>query len=155
MAMSGFINRKALENLWRQVDMDQNGTLDFGEFLSLMFLWTAVGNYKTIFAMGDNAVIVSDAFADIQDLFKTYDKGLLWVSVLLALSLGNSCGVAGHAAIKSVCVYTLSLSHTHTAGKLVLEREEVDDLIANHLAPLAHLMPLSQVRERVLYDIAI
>ena len=97
MAMSGFSNRKALENLWRQVDMDQNGTLDFGEFLSLMFLWTAVGNYKTIFAMGDNAVIVSDAFADIQDLFKTYDKGLLWVSVRLfpSLSLASERGGGG------------------------------------------------------------
>jgi hypothetical protein len=54
--------------------MDQNGTLDFGEFLSLMFLWTAVGEYKTIFTLGENAEIVSDAFADIQDLFKNYDR---------------------------------------------------------------------------------
>jgi Ca2+-binding EF-hand superfamily protein len=74
LALSGFINRKALENVWRQVDMDSNGTLDFGEFLCLMFLWTAIGSYKTIFTLGDNARIVSDAFADIQDLFKSYDK---------------------------------------------------------------------------------
>ena len=31
---------------------DQNGTLDFGEFLCLMFLWTAVGSYQTIFTRG-------------------------------------------------------------------------------------------------------
>ena len=48
--------------------------LDFGEFLCLMFLWTAIGSYKTIFTLGDNARIVSEAFADIQDLFKSYDK---------------------------------------------------------------------------------
>jgi hypothetical protein len=86
--------------------MDQNGTLDFGEFLSLMFLWTAVGEYKTIFTLGENAEIVSDAFADIQDLFKTYDR----------------------------------------AGKLVLEQEEVEDLVADHLNPLSPLPWLHEKR---------
>ena len=56
------------------VDMDQNGTLDFGEFLCLMFLWPVIGKYDTIFTRGDNARIVSDAFASIQDLFCSYDK---------------------------------------------------------------------------------
>ena len=84
------VSLQALENVWRQVDMDQNGTLgnflsaavpprakhagktcllasierssrslsrslnspDFGEFLCLMFLWTAIGSYKTIFTLG-------------------------------------------------------------------------------------------------------
>ena len=68
------MNRKALENIWRMVDMDQNGTLDFGEFLCLMFLWPVIGKYDTIFTRGDNARIVSDAFASIQDLFCSYDK---------------------------------------------------------------------------------
>ena len=99
LALSGFINRKALENIWRQVDMDQNGTLDFGEFLSLMFLWTAVGNYETIFTIGDNARVVSDAFADIQDLFKSYDRN----------------------------------------NRLVLHLDELEDMVSDHLAPLAPL----------------
>jgi len=33
LALSGFINRKALDMIWRQVDMDQNGTLDFGMYV--------------------------------------------------------------------------------------------------------------------------
>ncbi len=40
-----------------------------GEFLSLMFLWTAVGSYQMIFAMGENAHVVSETFMDIQVRF--------------------------------------------------------------------------------------
>ena len=50
-----------------------------------------------------------------------------------------------------VRTHTHTHTHTHTAGKLVLEQEEVEDLVANHLAPLAHLMPLSQVPVRCLW----
>ena len=51
LAKYGFADGPRLEALFRSVDFDKSGTLDFKEFLSLVYLWHNVedGDYSRLF----------------------------------------------------------------------------------------------------------
>lgn len=51
LAKYGFTDGPRLEALFRSVDFDKSGTLDFKEFLSLVYLWHNVedGDYSRLF----------------------------------------------------------------------------------------------------------
>ena len=51
LAKFGFTDGPRLEALFRSVDFDKSGTLDFKEFLSLVYLWHNVedGDYSRLF----------------------------------------------------------------------------------------------------------
>ena len=48
LALRGFHDTQALDLVWKHVDLDQSGSLDFSEFLSLMFLWAEVCSSHTV-----------------------------------------------------------------------------------------------------------
>jgi len=45
----GFTKSAELRVLFTSVDTDKNGTLDFSEFLCLLYLWNSVGTYEQFF----------------------------------------------------------------------------------------------------------
>ena len=73
LALRGFHNHDALNLVWKHVDLNQSGSLDFSEFLSLMFLWAEVGSYENILQSSAAAELVKDAFAALQNNWMFYD----------------------------------------------------------------------------------
>eukprot|EP00960_Hanusia_phi_P047705 758536-Hanusia_phi.AAC.2 len=73
LASAAFVNREALHRVWREVDMDRNGTLDFVEFLCLVFLWPTMGSYRDFFSKEENERTVSNAFIILEETFKQYE----------------------------------------------------------------------------------
>ena len=74
LALAGFTDGERLAVLFRSVDFDKNGSLDFKEFLSLLYLWHNVenGDYSKLFKEKE-AVIVCAALSCIDELMQTYD----------------------------------------------------------------------------------
>ena len=73
LALRGFHNHDALNLVWKHVDLNQSGSLDFSEFLSLMFLWAEVGSYENILQSEASAELVKDAFVALQNNWLFYD----------------------------------------------------------------------------------
>lgn len=73
LAMAGFVESEKLQALFKRVDLDGNGTLDFSEFLCLLYLWVDQGNYSCFFRNQQNAHIVSKAFMLMEQAMIKYD----------------------------------------------------------------------------------
>eukprot|EP00960_Hanusia_phi_P049504 759579-Hanusia_phi.AAC.3 len=74
LSLAGFADHEKLEHLFNRVDLDKNGTLDFGEFLCLLYLWVDKGDYSHFFQVPQNAMIVSQSFAFMERAMIKYDK---------------------------------------------------------------------------------
>jgi Ca2+-binding EF-hand superfamily protein len=74
LALRGFHDQDALNLVWKHVDLNQSGSLDFSEFLSLMFLWAEVGDYESILQSTAAAELVKDAFNALQENWMSYDN---------------------------------------------------------------------------------
>ena len=73
LALSGFTDQEKLEALFRKVDLDQNGTLDFSEFLCLLYLWVDKGDYRHFFMHRVNSDLISKAFTVMEKAMIKYD----------------------------------------------------------------------------------
>ena len=75
LSLVGFTDLEKLSDLFRRVDTDKSGTLNFSEFLSLLYLWhnVANGDYSAFFRHPTNAKIVAEAFASMEAQMTKYD----------------------------------------------------------------------------------
>ncbi len=75
LSLVGFTDEEKLGDLFRRVDTDKSGTLNFSEFLSLLYLWhnVANGDYSAFFKHPSNAKIVAEAFASMEAQMTKYD----------------------------------------------------------------------------------
>eukprot|EP00286_Rhodomonas_abbreviata_P020854 CAMPEP_0181297642 /NCGR_PEP_ID=MMETSP1101-20121128/5351_1 /TAXON_ID=46948 /ORGANISM="Rhodomonas abbreviata, Strain Caron Lab Isolate" /LENGTH=705 /DNA_ID=CAMNT_0023402597 /DNA_START=27 /DNA_END=2144 /DNA_ORIENTATION=- len=73
LSIIGFTKADVLFDLFKKVDYDGNGTLDFAEFLSLMAWWGQHGEYTWFFRNPTNAGVVKQAFAVMGDALRAYD----------------------------------------------------------------------------------
>lgn len=73
LSIVGFTRAQELEGLFIRVDKDENRTLDFAEFLMLMYLWHEVGEYSYFFRHPTNAHVVKEAFQIMERALKVYD----------------------------------------------------------------------------------
>ena len=74
LALRGFHDRASLDLVWNHVHQHNAGSVDFSEFLSLMFLWGEVGEYDVILETASNCEAVKQAFAALQSNWIYYDK---------------------------------------------------------------------------------
>eukprot|EP00961_Rhodomonas_salina_P220789 2985040-Rhodomonas_salina.1 len=73
LSLVGFRDQEKLEALFKRVDLDRNGTLDFNEFLCLLYLWVDKGNYSAFFRNPTNAQLISAAFTVMEKAMLKYD----------------------------------------------------------------------------------
>ena len=73
LALLGFDDTENLARVWKKVDADASGCLDFAEFLCLLFLWANVGSYENIFDNKQNCKVVADAFQAMEQNWAKYD----------------------------------------------------------------------------------
>ena len=75
LALVGFTDHDRLEKLFHRVDSDKNGSLDFAEFLSLLYLWHNMerGDYRAFFQHPGNARLVAEAFTAMEAQMSRYD----------------------------------------------------------------------------------
>eukprot|EP00001_Collodictyon_triciliatum_P016827 03153_5 len=73
MAKMGFTDQEKLQETFKRVDFDGNGTLDFCEFLCLLYLWQEHGGYSTFFVNKTNADVVGAAFNLMEKAMVRYD----------------------------------------------------------------------------------
>eukprot|EP00961_Rhodomonas_salina_P103576 1393422-Rhodomonas_salina.2 len=73
LALLGFDDSENLARVWKKVDADASGCLDFAEFLCLLFLWANVGSYENIFDNKQNCKVVADAFQAMEQNWAKYD----------------------------------------------------------------------------------
>jgi hypothetical protein len=76
LAANGFRDTEKLAQLFQRVDFDQNGTLDFSEFLALLYLWAmnGSGDYSVFFRHPTNAEIIKKAFEMMEESMIKYDR---------------------------------------------------------------------------------
>jgi hypothetical protein len=74
LALRGFHDKASLDLVWNHVHQHSAGSVDFSEFLSLMFLWGEVGDYDVILESSSNAEAVKQAFAALQSNWVSYDR---------------------------------------------------------------------------------
>eukprot|EP00960_Hanusia_phi_P076277 768537-Hanusia_phi.AAC.15 len=73
LSLVGFTDMEKLEEAFRKIDFDGNGTLDFSEFICLLYFWVNVGDYSQFFRHPDNAKIVHQAFNLMETSMIRYD----------------------------------------------------------------------------------
>ena len=75
LALVGFTDSEQLSELFQKVDIDKSATLNFSEFLSLLYLWhnVANGSYDAFFRHPANAKVVADAFTSMEGHMSKYD----------------------------------------------------------------------------------
>mmetsp|Transcript_9471 Transcript_9471/g.14911 ORF Transcript_9471/g.14911 Transcript_9471/m.14911 type:complete len:299 (-) Transcript_9471:106-1002(-) len=73
LSLFGFDDPENLARVWKKVDADGSGYLDYAEFLCLLFLWANVGTYENIFEDKDNCKVVSEAFKAMETNWAKYD----------------------------------------------------------------------------------
>mmetsp|Transcript_53909 Transcript_53909/g.109921 ORF Transcript_53909/g.109921 Transcript_53909/m.109921 type:complete len:705 (-) Transcript_53909:236-2350(-) len=74
LALKGFDDSENLARVWKKVDADGSGCLDFAEFLCLLFLWANVGSYENIFDHKQNCKVVAEAFQAMEQNWAKYDS---------------------------------------------------------------------------------
>jgi Ca2+-binding EF-hand superfamily protein len=75
LSMVGFTDGEKLEEMFKRVDADGNGTLDFAEFLALMYMFTVQErSLSALFRHPTNAEVIMKAFDMMETQMKTYDK---------------------------------------------------------------------------------
>ncbi len=76
LASAGFRSIEKLAQLFKRVDFDSNGSLDFSEFLALLYLWAMNENadYSAFFRHPANADIIKQAFEAMEQCMIHYDK---------------------------------------------------------------------------------
>eukprot|EP00163_Fabomonas_tropica_P022303 TRINITY_DN388_c0_g1_i2.p1 TRINITY_DN388_c0_g1~~TRINITY_DN388_c0_g1_i2.p1 ORF type:complete len:677 (+),score=216.59 TRINITY_DN388_c0_g1_i2:226-2256(+) len=72
MTTRGFQRVDELQSLFRDFDTDGSGTLDFKEFLQLVFYWRSVAPYSALFPSTD-AKVIEDAFKFLGQAYAAYD----------------------------------------------------------------------------------
>jgi hypothetical protein len=71
----GFREPNKLAALFKRVDADRNGLLNFTEFMALTFVFSVErGDLSCLFAFKENAKLVKDCFSLIDKLLVLYDK---------------------------------------------------------------------------------
>jgi len=75
LAMMGFRYGENLAQMFKQVDFDGSGTLDFSEFLALLYLWAVRGggDYSVFFRHPTNAQVIKQGFEVMEKCMLTYD----------------------------------------------------------------------------------
>uniref|UniRef100_A0A7S1HLU3 Calmodulin n=1 Tax=Hemiselmis andersenii TaxID=464988 RepID=A0A7S1HLU3_HEMAN len=75
LSMMGFRDGDKLAQIFKRVDFDGNGTLDFSEFLALLYLWAMNegGDYSAFFRHPTNAAIIKKAFETMETSMLKYD----------------------------------------------------------------------------------
>jgi hypothetical protein len=78
LSLVGFTDLERLNDLFQKVDKDRSGTLNFSEFLSLLYLWhnVAEGNYEAFFRHPVNANVVAQAFSNMESHMFKYDADM-------------------------------------------------------------------------------
>eukprot|EP00283_Hemiselmis_rufescens_P004628 CAMPEP_0173421310 /NCGR_PEP_ID=MMETSP1357-20121228/2466_1 /TAXON_ID=77926 /ORGANISM="Hemiselmis rufescens, Strain PCC563" /LENGTH=715 /DNA_ID=CAMNT_0014384213 /DNA_START=46 /DNA_END=2193 /DNA_ORIENTATION=+ len=76
LSMMGFRYGDNLAQMFKQVDFDGSGTLDFSEFLALLYLWAVRGggDYAVFFRHPTNAQVIKQAFEVMEKCMLTYDQ---------------------------------------------------------------------------------
>lgn len=70
----GFVEEEKLEKVFRKVDVDRSQTLDFMEFVCLMYFWQAEGDWSCFFRTDKNNGMVKMAFKAMQKFVTKYDE---------------------------------------------------------------------------------
>mmetsp|Transcript_63233 Transcript_63233/g.144825 ORF Transcript_63233/g.144825 Transcript_63233/m.144825 type:complete len:720 (-) Transcript_63233:37-2196(-) len=73
LSLVGFMDHDQLQVLFKRVDLDGNGTLDFSEFLCLLYLWIGKGDYSAFFRHPTNSKTVAKAFSVMERAMVKYD----------------------------------------------------------------------------------
>ena len=96
IAMAGFYNTEMLQHIWRRCDINQNNSIEFPEFLYMLYEWQNANKYQTssmagavvnsgflnarmvdlysaFFKMPENRKIVIRAFVKLEELYKQFD----------------------------------------------------------------------------------
>mmetsp|Transcript_17249 Transcript_17249/g.33852 ORF Transcript_17249/g.33852 Transcript_17249/m.33852 type:complete len:712 (+) Transcript_17249:124-2259(+) len=75
LSSMGFRHGEGLAQMFKTVDFDGNGTLDFGEFLALLYLWAVRGggDYSVFFRHPTNAAVIKQAFDAMEQCMRAYD----------------------------------------------------------------------------------
>ena len=75
LSLVGFTDSEKLSDLFRRVDTEKSGTLNFSQFLSLLYLWhnVANGDYSAFFRHPTNAELVAMAFSSMEAQMTKYD----------------------------------------------------------------------------------
>ncbi len=59
--------------MFEYVDLNKSGSLDFSEYLYLLFMWAEVGEYEQILQTSANGQLVHKAFTQLQENFSKFD----------------------------------------------------------------------------------
>eukprot|EP00290_Baffinella_frigidus_P029703 CAMPEP_0180233240 /NCGR_PEP_ID=MMETSP0987-20121128/27965_1 /TAXON_ID=697907 /ORGANISM="non described non described, Strain CCMP2293" /LENGTH=702 /DNA_ID=CAMNT_0022199035 /DNA_START=35 /DNA_END=2143 /DNA_ORIENTATION=- len=73
LSMCGFPAGPELQAMFKRVDLDGNGTLDFGEFMCLLYFWGIKGDYAFFFRHPTNAGCIKKAFVVMERCMVKYD----------------------------------------------------------------------------------
>eukprot|EP00282_Hemiselmis_andersenii_P023402 CAMPEP_0171996436 /NCGR_PEP_ID=MMETSP1041-20130122/125_1 /TAXON_ID=464988 /ORGANISM="Hemiselmis andersenii, Strain CCMP439" /LENGTH=725 /DNA_ID=CAMNT_0012649589 /DNA_START=304 /DNA_END=2481 /DNA_ORIENTATION=- len=73
LALHGFYEMETLQSVWKRIDVNSKGYLDFAEFLCLLFMWSSVGDYTNFFDRPENCKIVGEAFQAMEYYWQLYD----------------------------------------------------------------------------------
>lgn len=95
LAMVGFLDGEKLTEMFKRVDFDGNGTLDFSEFLALLYVFSVEkGSLDTFFRHPANAELIKSAFQNMSNAMVSASRFCAFcrmpaciLSVLFALSL--------------------------------------------------------------------
>mmetsp|Transcript_68556 Transcript_68556/g.142951 ORF Transcript_68556/g.142951 Transcript_68556/m.142951 type:complete len:708 (+) Transcript_68556:11-2134(+) len=74
LSKTHFRDEAKLTAIFTKVDLDKNGTLDFSEFLCLVYLWTRSEDLSHFFQQGNNCDIVKKSFDVMARAMTRYDK---------------------------------------------------------------------------------
>ncbi len=116
LASAGFRSMEKLAQLFKRVDFDSNGSLDFSEFLALLYLWAMNENadYSAFFRHPASAAVIKQAFEAMEQCMIHYDK-----DGSRKLSIMEVVHARAHTHTYTKCFSSIILAwrqtmHTHT-----------------------------------------
>jgi Ca2+-binding EF-hand superfamily protein len=75
LSLAGFIDGEKLAEMFKRVDKDGNGTLDFAEFLGLLYMFIlSEGTLHSLFKHPTNADVIARSFQMMSSSMAKYDK---------------------------------------------------------------------------------
>lgn len=73
LALKGFDQQMTMQDAFKMLDVNNDGSMDFAEFLCMLYLWSHNNPFDLIFANIKNCQVVSLAFNEMEDAWVVYD----------------------------------------------------------------------------------